>query len=305
MSRVFCAGSIFLILTMAVTICFANENEGGSTIDINKLTGNIYFHSDREGQVDIYRLDLNNGNTIWRLTDSPAIEAYPRVSPDGKRIVFESTMDKHRHLYMMNIDGTGLRRLTFDESNNRLPDWAPYGSIITWHSNKPGHWQLYVMDVDTGTESIKRIMKSESNDGFADFRSNSEIVFCSQREDGLWSIYKASMNGTVIRLTNLGSNALHPEISPDNSKILYQSDIEGTWHIYVMNIDGSNKVRLTETGAAEAYSWTPAWSPSGEYIVYRCEFGNLANLWVMKADGTSKVQLTSNGGKDGYPSWGP
>ena len=59
---------------------------------------------------DIFLSDFNQGLT--RLTDTPGYDAEATLSPDGERIVFTSMRDGDLDLYSMNIDGTGVQRLT-------------------------------------------------------------------------------------------------------------------------------------------------------------------------------------------------
>ena len=47
------------------------------------------------------------------------------------------------------------------------------------------------------------------------------------------------------RLTNNAANDVHPSFSGDGSKIVFDSDRDGNYEIYVMNADGSNQTRLT------------------------------------------------------------
>ena len=75
----------------------------------------LVFDSYREGNFDIYTIELDTGR-IRRLTDHPAADARPAFSPEGQHIVFHSTRDvegqRGRDLYVMDADGSNVRRLT-------------------------------------------------------------------------------------------------------------------------------------------------------------------------------------------------
>ncbi len=75
----------------------------------------LVFDSYREGNFDIYTIELDTGR-IRRLTDHPAADARPAFSPDGQHIVFHSARDVEgqsgRDLYVMDADGSNVRRLT-------------------------------------------------------------------------------------------------------------------------------------------------------------------------------------------------
>jgi dipeptidyl aminopeptidase/acylaminoacyl peptidase len=102
---------------------------------------------------------------------------------------------------------------------------------------------------------------------------------------------------TVLLLTgcwgeqNLFSD-IGPAWSPDSSKIVYAFEAEKKSDIWIIKIDGSNKVNLT--GSANNY-YTPAWSPDGSKIAFVSQQNkNKIDIFVMNADGSSKVNLTGN-----------
>lgn len=85
------------------------------------------------------------------LTDHPS-DTMPAVY--GKRIVFMSSRAGNWDLYVVNVDGTGLRQLTDDPADEGLPTWAPDGTAIAFVSNKGGSWAVWMIRPD-GSESHK------------------------------------------------------------------------------------------------------------------------------------------------------
>ncbi|MFC1552339.1 SUMF1/EgtB/PvdO family nonheme iron enzyme [Candidatus Latescibacterota bacterium] len=88
-------------------------------------------------------------------------------------------------------------------------------------------------------------------------------------------------------------------------KIAFTSYRDGHDEIYVMNADGSNQIRLTDTPDA---SW-PSWSPDGTQIAFNSNlnYGSGANheVFVINADGFNQTRLTDNPANDSMPSWSP
>ena len=131
--------------------------------------------------------------------------------------------------------------------------------------------------------------------------------------DGCAQIYLMNTDGTgQSRLTNDGANDEAPKWSPDNSRIVFQSDrdfqingdnpIYGS-DIYVMNWDGSGVSRLTSAAYDDI---APVWSPDGTKIAFQSARNGLNNqIYVMNADGSGQVNISNNGANETQPSWSP
>jgi len=86
----------------------------------------------REGHWEIFVMDAN-GSNVQQLTAFGKVSTRPRWSPDGKKIVFHSTMDLQANesqeqgnefeIYVMDADGSNVKRLTFNNVQDGHPDW--------------------------------------------------------------------------------------------------------------------------------------------------------------------------------------
>ena len=116
----------------------------------------IAFSSNREGDYEIYVMDIN-GKNPRRLTNSRHGDYSPSWSPDGKRIVFSSKRDGGvtSEIYVMDADGSSPQRLTNNGHNDYSPSWSPDGERIAFVSVH----EIYVMDADGGNE--KRLSQDD------------------------------------------------------------------------------------------------------------------------------------------------
>jgi TolB protein len=80
-----------------------------------------------------------------QLTDRPEDTA---PAAHGGQIAFMSTRDGNWELYVMNQDGSGLKRLTNNAANDGLPAWSPDGKTIAFASNQGGGWAIWAMSPD-------------------------------------------------------------------------------------------------------------------------------------------------------------
>ena len=109
--------------------------------------------------LDIWVMGSDGSNKV-RLTRNGATNWAPSWHPDGRRIIFSSNMDdwhedikKFGHnfeLYMINIDGTGLERVTFNNTFDSFPMFSPDGRKLAFGSNrnpeKPRATDIFIAD---------------------------------------------------------------------------------------------------------------------------------------------------------------
>ena len=93
-----------------------------------------------------------------------------------------------------------------------------------------------------------------------------------------------------------------PSWSPDGSKVVFQSNRTGEWHLYTMAADGSDVRDLTPSMKD---CRNPSFSPDGSKIVFYSAATGNDEIYVMKADGSGATNLTKNPASDIHPHWSP
>jgi Tol biopolymer transport system component len=114
-------------------------------------------------------------------------------------------------------------------------------------------------------------------------------------------IYMIKLDGLERRrLTNRPGFDGFCAWSPDGRRIAFASDRNsGNWELYVMNSDGTEQQRLTNT--SEEDEGVPAWSPDGEKIAYVVDPLGGSIIHVTDADGSDQRRLVDGN----WPSWSP
>ncbi len=101
---------------------------------------------------EIWTIDLTKGTETQIMSDPVKGFSSPAISPDGQKIICvgstekESNRTQNLDLYMFNIDGTGLKQLTFHEGNDVSPQWSPDGNSIFFLSqrgNEAGKFNIW------------------------------------------------------------------------------------------------------------------------------------------------------------------
>ena len=86
-------------------------------------------------------------------------------------------------------------------------------------------------------------------------------------------------------------------------KIVFGSVRNGGNHdVFVMDLDGSNQVRLTTN---VSYDDQPKWSPDSSKIAFMSGRDGNFEIYTMNADGSSQTRITNNLAADGFPAWSP
>ena len=88
------------------------------------------------------------GEAEQRLTLTTRDNFFPRVSPDGKRIAYQSDRTGNNEIWLFDLDTSSERQLTDQPAMDIQPDWSPDGREIVFLSNRDGDFHVWVMNVD-------------------------------------------------------------------------------------------------------------------------------------------------------------
>ena len=222
----------------------------------------------------------------------------PEVSMVG-RIAFTSTRDGEPYVYVVEADGSDLRRLARGQS----PAWSPDGQAIAFQHYTGTEWEIRVIGADGTNE--RRVV---GGDAFSPAWSpdGEHLVFLRSsdlrvvRTDGTGEVVLVDVDA-VYGLTGIEkSQDIHlgmyePSWSPGGDRIAFGA-VWG-WELQplmVVDADGSNLRRLTQLR-----SGAPAWSPDGSRIAFGGHDGRITS--VAYADGAD-VRVHLNGSD---PDWSP
>jgi serine/threonine protein kinase len=92
------------------------------------------------------------GSTI--ISDGTASDRAPAVSPDGRRIAFSSDRNGNRDIYLVDLTGEHLTRLTSTLTVDDEPSWSPDGKEIVWVSGSSGQPSLNSMNITTRAAKV-------------------------------------------------------------------------------------------------------------------------------------------------------
>lgn len=120
----------------------------------------------RQPTVSAAHIAFEYGGDLWivekaggearRLTSTPAVEADPQLSPDGRSLAFTSNRSGNRDVYVMPVEGGDPRRLTWHPGNDDARGWSPDGKQVLFASNRntapTAFARLWTVPADGGLE---------------------------------------------------------------------------------------------------------------------------------------------------------
>jgi len=278
--------------------------------------------------INIY--DFKEETVILQI--NPRLDALssPAISPDNKRIVFSGTKDGMNDLYLINFNGSGLKRLTKDKCFYSYPSWNKTGEYILFTSNRDTGYlssqsDIFLMNFKNG--DITKIVTSEGvNLSPRIDRNDSKIVFNSDRTgfpnlyikrmDGFKNIKTISTN-TEYQITDVITGVSSPDFSPDGKKIVFTTFFKLGQDIHIMDVPkefdeemsavtGRTQKKKNETIPETAYSMdesekdkyrfslTPDWIMGGFIYSSVSGFGGFTYIGVSDLLGDHRFSLATD-----------
>ena len=216
----------------------------------------IAYTTYRRGYQDIFVSFIHQGRFDTPANGSPSRQNYlPAWSPDGSKIAFTSNRDGNPEIYVMNRDGSGLRRMTNNPSIDVTPTWSPTGNELAWVSDRTGNPQIYIMNADgTGQQKI-------TSESYCDRPTWSpdpwnEIAYASRSGAGFdIRLYSFKTHESVRVTDGIGSNE-SPAFAPNGRHIAFTSTRNGKQQIFTIARDGNDLRQITREGNNGYPNWS-------------------------------------------------
>jgi tricorn protease len=264
----------------AATACLAAEVPMGaqpmpliSAPALSADGGKIVF----EWAHDLWTASSSGGEAI-RVVADPARDAYPRFSPDGKRIVFSSDRSGSLQVYSIPLSGGETTRHSFHSEGNELECLSPDGTraIVRGLREHPGYRSTRLMEIDLTLQAREQRIFDASAHSAAWSPDGKQVLFCRGGEQLYRKGYRGS-RASQIWLYQFGdhsframvtgdSEARSPLWLPDNSGFYYTSSESGTANLHLRKMDGTDTALTTFTHEGVI---TPDLSADGGTLVFR------------------------------------
>jgi serine/threonine-protein kinase len=270
----------------------------------NALPGaEILYFAERDGNFDLYRLNLRTGAEV-RMTTHPGVDMYPQVSPDGQTIVFVSSRDGDFDLYLMNVNGDNVRQLTRNNLTDRIPAWSPDGRWIVFSSDVRGDGSHDIYQIRPDGSDLSLVYSNGLRNSHPRWSSDDQYLLFTTgmvSDETTWDILRLNRRTEeVLALTDNTTKDSSAVFTPNGGQILFIADGEGGGAIAEMNLDGSDK-RVIYDGPGE--EWGATYSPDLRYLLFTSNPNpeQIDQLFLLSLESGEVRQLTFNAGM--YGSW--
>jgi TolB protein len=190
----------------------------------------------------------------------PSGAALPVFSPDGRQILFAATPPGGgaHDLYVINIDGSGLRRLTTHPDSETAPTWSPSGTQIAFVSDRlgVGREQIFIINADgSGLYRLPVPDNQVDRPTWAPAPYN-EIAYSARSGPGYDIKVHELVSGVTRQLTFGEGTNESPSYSPTGRHLAFTSTRAGNVQVFTVGRDGNGVRQLTRAGNNQ----TPDWS---------------------------------------------
>ncbi len=268
-----------------------------------ELTLEAYLYDSLDGSLMVakrYKTRTQDWRrVVHRLADDIMLAVTGEKGIMSSRIVFVSGSRNRKDIYMADLDGANLQRMTNYRNISLSPSVSPNGKYLAYTSYREGRPNLYITDIEKNRE-----VYVDRDDGMktgTSWMGNTTFAYShtSGRNATIYTIDVERKDKRVLQ-RNEGI-ATSPSFSPDSTKMVFVSDMHGSPQVFIKDLPSGSIKRLTFSGN---YNSSPVFSPKGDMIAFVAKFEGSFEICTMNPDGSNQRVLTAGGINDS-PQFSP
>ena len=262
-----------------------------------------------ETQQSFIKLIALDGSESRTLTSPPTgfRDAAPVFSPTGDRIAFVRSTGPIfvDEIFIVPVTGGTPQQITFERRRiYSAPVWTKDGQELLFPSNRAGMESLWRIPVGGGTPAAIPGAGPGADHPSLSFTTGELAYEYIVQDENVWrmEIHNHASSGAPPRaLLSQRTHNLMPQLSPDGTKIAFESGRSGYEEIWMSDADGSNPTQVTHL---ERYSGSPRWSPDGKALAFDFRSDPHTSVYVVELPNGAPHSLVSSPDADNVvPSW--
>ena len=235
---------------------------------------------------------LRDGTRVpVRLTDDAAVDTHPALSPDGSSVAFVSERTGSKDIFVIGVDGRGLRQVTAGPAADDSPSWSPDGGrlVFSGTGDDPAG-DLYTVPSGGGTPTrLTTDPGADTQPAWAP--TGARIAFTTTRFDPAGDVVvMAETGGAVTRAVPEPGDSSEPAWSPDGARLAFTTrqadplgDVEQVAGGQVSVISALSGVGETE----------PTFRADGQPVFTQLRGGATTDIWSADARGGDRRDITN------------
>jgi serine/threonine-protein kinase len=226
--------------------------------------GTLFYAGDTQtSQVVMVGLD---GSTQVLLSD-PRAYAFPRLSPDGRRLAVAIGSADRRDVWLDDIATRTMTRLTNGSATNDRPEWTPDGTRVVFHSDRTGRSAIWWRPADLSAEASPLVAGPKIDVFEAVISPDMRNVVYQLDTTGADLLYRSLGGDSTPHVVANDGHAIEtmPRLSPDGRFVAFITDESGQNEVVVQPFPGpGGRLQVSTGGGSE-----PVWSRDGKRLYYR------------------------------------
>jgi Tol biopolymer transport system component len=253
-------------------------------------------------------LDTGKVQPITAPPDGSQGDSTPAISPTGSSLAFvratgSTGNDGGADIWLCDLSGAGLRRLTFDDHTIRGIAWTRDGQDILYSANRAGGWHIWRVPAYGGSPKEYTLGGKQA---YYPAVGRNRLAFTDS--PAVSAIWRASLSASpdssaearpVIRSSGRETS---PAYSPDGKRIADVSDQTGTDEVFVCNSDGGSRVQVTSLAGPNIGRLR--WSPDGKLLVFDASSDHGQEVYTVAPAGGKPKRVLLNAGNPSFSNDG-
>jgi Tol biopolymer transport system component/DNA-binding winged helix-turn-helix (wHTH) protein len=229
--------------------------------------GDELVYEQEIAKLDIWRVDLKDARHLQKapvsLVSEKGNKMRPELSPDGRKIAFESDRLGHWDIWTCSTDGSGCEQVTNLEGTAGRARWSPNARYIAFEFHPGERSEIYLVEVPGGVPHLLPTIPGADNLTPSWSRDGQWLYFASKRGYEPFQIWKISIAGRTPPVEVTKNGGLSPVESPDG-RFLYYAKYEagGIWR---MPLAGGEETRVLEESGGPGW---PNWALTDRGIYF-------------------------------------
>lgn len=255
------------------------------------------------------------------LTDGPGDDTEAAWSPDGRRIVFQSTRSGGLDLHVLELASGQVTPLVTGEGDACYPAWSPDGRWVAYSYGNIKHtavqgiengYNIFVVPADGGEP--RRLTSGVFREFVPTFSPDGRhIYFSSTRgmKNQSIGLYRLAVDGgepeKVLAWDTTDTAFTQPDVSPDGRLIVsgFIAGFRSNWALRLLKADAPETNMPLTDGTTPIYG--PRWSPDGELVActgYKPSDADWG-IYVAEAGTGATARIDTGPGNSRSPDWSP